>query len=145
LKTSSRMLAKSSKRETVSRKTREKFELLCVRSCFRIPRRGKRGSDREVAEILSPGIGVTSLMAAAEVKFVTTKEEARAVLDGIYADMKGYSGRDDWRSFYAVIYMTEPFYSQKDVEREFRLVKAELSWTPFVVLGAGARKKKAAK
>ena len=92
-----------------------------------------------------PDIGVTSLMAAAEVKFVTTKEEATAALDGIYADLKGYSGRDDWRSFYAVIYMTEPFYSQKDVEREFRLVKAELSWTPFVVLGAGARKKKAAK
>jgi hypothetical protein len=92
-----------------------------------------------------PDIGVRSLMAAAEVKFVTTKEEAKAALDGIYADMKGYSGRDEWRSFYAVIYMTEPFYSQKDVEREFRLVKAELSWTPFVVLGPGARKKRAAK
>jgi hypothetical protein len=90
-----------------------------------------------------PDIGVTSLMAAAEVKFVTTKEEAKAALDGIYADMKGYSGRYEWRSFYAVIYMTEPFYSQKDVEREFRLVKAELSWTPFVVLGPGARNKKA--
>jgi hypothetical protein len=88
-----------------------------------------------------PDIGVTSLMAAAEVKFATTKEEAKAALDGIYADMKGYSGRYDWRSFYAVIYMTEPFYSQKDVEREFRLVKAELSWTPFVVLGPGARQR----
>jgi hypothetical protein len=54
-----------------------------------------------------------------------------------------YSGRDEWRSFYAVIYMTEAFYSQKDVEREFRLVKAELNWTPFVVLGPGARKNNA--
>jgi REase_DpnII-MboI len=90
-----------------------------------------------------PDIGVTSLMAAAEVKFVTTKEEAKAAIDGIYSDMKGYSGRDDWRSFYAVIYMTEPFYSQKDVERDFRLVKAELSWTPFVVIGPGARARKA--
>jgi hypothetical protein len=89
-----------------------------------------------------PDIGVTSLMAAAEVKFATKREEAKAALDGIYADMKGYSGRYDWRSFYAVIYMTEPFYSQKDVEREFRLVKAELSWTPFVVLGPGARKER---
>jgi hypothetical protein len=92
-----------------------------------------------------PDIGITSLMAAVEVKFVTTKREAKAALDGIYADMKGYSGRDEWRSFYAVIYMTEPFYGQKDVEREFRLVKAELSWTPFVVFGAGTRKKRAAK
>jgi hypothetical protein len=39
--------------------------------------------------------------------------------------------------------MTEPFYSQRDVEREFRLVKAELSWTPFVVIGPGARTRKA--
>lgn len=92
-----------------------------------------------------PDIGVTSLMAAAEVKFVTTKDEATAALDGIYADMKGYSGRDEWRSFYAVIYMTEAFYSQQDIEREFRLVKAELSWTPYVVFGGGARKKKAVK
>jgi hypothetical protein len=92
-----------------------------------------------------PDIGVTSLMAAAEVKFVTTKQEAKAALDGIYADMKGYSGRDEWRSFYAVIYMTEAFYTQKDVEREFRLVKADLSWTPYVVFGSGARKKKAAR
>jgi hypothetical protein len=89
-----------------------------------------------------PDIGVISLMAAAEVKFATTKQEATVALDGIYTDMKGYSGRDDWRSFYAVIYMTEPFYSQKDAEGEFRLVKAELSWTPFVVFGGGARKNK---
>jgi hypothetical protein len=88
-----------------------------------------------------PDIGVTSLMAAAEVKFVSKKQDATAALDGIYTDMKGYSGRDEWRSFYAVIYMTEAFYSQKDVEREFRLVKAELSWTPFVILGPGAQKK----
>jgi hypothetical protein len=82
-------------------------------------------------------------VAAAEVKFATTKAEATAAMDGIYTDMKGYSGRDEWRSFYAVIYMSEPFYSQKDVEQEFRLVKAELSWTPFVVIGPGARARKA--
>jgi hypothetical protein len=40
--------------------------------------------------------------------------------------------------------MTQPFYSQKDIDREFHLVKAELSWTPFVVVGPGARKKKGA-
>ena len=81
----------------------------------------------KILKTYHPDIGVTSLMAAAEVKFVTTKDEATAAIDGIYTDMKGYSGRDEWRSFYAVIYMTEPFYSQKDVEREFRVVEAEFS------------------
>jgi hypothetical protein len=52
-----------------------------------------------MSRVNHPDIGVSSLMAAAEVKFVTTKQEAKAALDGIYADMKGYSGRDEWRSF----------------------------------------------
>ena len=86
-----------------------------------------------------PDIGVPSLMAAAEYKFIDSRADAKRALDETYADMKGYSGRYDWRSFYAVFYMTGPFYSQKDVDEEFRLVKAELSWTPIVVVGGGSR------
>jgi hypothetical protein len=87
-----------------------------------------------------PDIGVVSLMAAAEYKFIDSAEKAKRSLDEVYADMRGYGGRYDWRSFYAVFYMTRPFYSQKDVDEEFRLVKAELSWTPIVVVGAGGKK-----
>lgn len=90
-------------------------------------------------KVYKPDIGVSSLMAAAEYKFIDSQADAKKALDETYADMKGYSGRYDWRSFYAVFYMTHPFYSQKDVEEEFRLVKAELSWTPIVVVGSGAR------
>ena len=90
-------------------------------------------------KVYRPDIGVTSLMAAAEYKFIDSKTEAKKSLDEIYADMKGYSGRYEWRSFFAVFYLTAPFYSQKDVDEEFRLVKAELSWTPIVVIGRGGR------
>ena len=76
-------------------------------------------------------------MAAAEYKFIDSREKAKQSLDELYTDMKGYSGRYDWRSFYAVLYMTGPFYSQKDVDEEFRVVRADLSWTPIVVVGAG--------
>lgn len=110
--------------------------------CFAFPGQVRVNPIEKSLKTYYPDIGVTSLMAAAEVKFATKKAEATAALDGIYADMKGYSGRDEWRSFYAVIYMTKPFYTQKDVDREFKLVKAEYSWTPFVVLGPGERKKK---
>ena len=89
-----------------------------------------------------PDIGVTSLMAAAEYKFIDSKKDAKKALDEIYADMKGYKGASDWRSFYAVFYMTKSFYTQKDVEEEFRLVKAELSWTPMVMVGSGSRRTK---
>lgn len=84
-------------------------------------------------------MGVKSLMAAAEYKFVTSRIELKKALDEVYTDMKGYGGRYDWRSFYAVFYMTEPFFHQKDIDEEFRLVKSELSWTPIVVVGPGSR------
>lgn len=89
-----------------------------------------------------PDIGVPSLMAAAEYKFIDLQQEAKAALEGIYADMRGYAGHHSWRSFYAVLYMTNNFYNQADVDHEFRLVKADLNWTPLVVIGPGARKTK---
>jgi hypothetical protein len=90
-----------------------------------------------------PDIGIEPLMAAAEVKFADTEQEAKSAIDGIYTDMKGYSGHDKWRSFFGVIYMTDQFFTQEDMEREFELVRAELSWKPIVVVGPGARKKAA--
>lgn len=89
-----------------------------------------------------PDIGVPSLMAATEYKFVDSSSEAKSVLDGIYADMHGYTGHPDWRTFYAVIYMTDAFYTQADLDHEWQLVKASHSWKPIVINGRGARKKK---
>lgn len=96
-------------------------------------------------KVYKPDIGVRSLMAAAEYKFIDSATEAKAALDGIYADMRGYSGHHEWRSFYAVLYMTKPFFTQADAEAEFELVKADLSWKPMVMVGPGARPKQRAK
>jgi hypothetical protein len=84
-------------------------------------------------------IGVPALRAIAEYKYVSTKNEMKICLDGIYADMKGYGQDDAWRNFYAVLYMTGPFYHQEEVEHEFALVNADVNWTPIVVQGPGAR------
>jgi hypothetical protein len=99
-------------------------------------------ADIPIAKIIKPykpDIGVMSLMAAAEYKFIDSKAEVKTALDGIYTDMKGYSGNYHWRNFYAVLYMTDAFYTQKEIDAEFRLVKAELSWKPIVVVGKGGR------
>jgi hypothetical protein len=85
-------------------------------------------------------IGIPSLRAVIEYKYVKSSDEMKACLDGIYADMKGYSGEDSWRIFYAVFYMTEPFFRQDEVEKEFALVTAELNWIPVVVSGPSSRK-----
>lgn len=86
-------------------------------------------------------LGIPSLRTMVEFKFITSQSEMKAALDGVYADMKGYK-HPDWETFYGVFYMTGPFYTQQDVEHEFKFVGADRSWTPIVVQGLGERKKK---
>lgn len=85
-------------------------------------------------------LGVPALRAVVEYKYVSNKNEMKACLDGIYSDMKGYGQDDAWRNFYAVFYMTGPFYRQEEVEHEFALVNADVNWTPIIVQGPGSRK-----
>lgn len=87
-------------------------------------------------------IGVPSINAVAEYKFAKTKEEMKACLDGIYTDMYGYSGHEEWRHFFAVFYMKEHFFTQLHVEREFKKVGAKSNWTPIVLVGPTAQKAK---
>lgn len=92
-----------------------------------------------------PDFGVRSLNAAVEYKFIDSAKEAKTALDGTFADMKGYAGTFEWRHFYAVYYMTDAFFTQRDVEAAYKLVGAERNWTPIVVYGKGARIKRRAK
>lgn len=87
-----------------------------------------------------PDIGVRSLHAAVEYKYADTKEKVKVALDAIYSDMRTYAGHTDWRTFYGVIYMTGPFYTQKDIEHEWRLLRTDISWTPIVIVGPGGKK-----
>jgi hypothetical protein len=84
-----------------------------------------------------PDLGVRSLKAAAEYKYADTEQRVKEVLDGIYADMRGYAGDHRWKTFYAVIYMTQPFYSQQQIEKEFRNVSADRNWIPILLTGPG--------
>lgn len=107
-----------------------------------------RDAQREVSaaqifKVYRPDIGVASLMAAAEYKYVDSDVALKKALDEIYADMRGYAGHPDWRNFYAVIYMTAPFSHQKDWDEQFRFAKADANWTPIIVNGGGERRARA--
>ncbi|MGH6753085.1 MAG: hypothetical protein ACREDP_13045, partial [Bradyrhizobium sp.] len=102
----------------------------------------KEVSAAKTFKVYKPDIGVASLMAAAEYKYVDSETALKKALDDIYADMRGYSGHYDWRTFYAVIYMTAPFAHQKEWEEEFRFAKADVNWTPIIVNGPGEPKRK---
>jgi hypothetical protein len=99
----------------------------------------------QLVKTYRPDFGVRSLMAAAEIKFATSEQEIKTSLDGIYTDMKGYSGHPDWRTFFAVIYTTEAILNQDKLEKECRGVSAEKNWSSIIVVGPGGRKAKQGK
>lgn len=90
-------------------------------------------------------IGVFSLSAVAEYKYINTEDEMRTSLDGIYSDMKSYKHGGDWNHFFAVFYMTSPFFTQAEVDSAFREVRAEQHWQAIVLNGDGTRTKGADK
>jgi hypothetical protein len=97
----------------------------------------------QVTKTYKPDIGVRSLKAAAEYKYATSEEEAKKIIGGFYEDMRGYAGSDDWKYFYAVVYMTSPFFTAEQIKAEFNAVGVDESWIPILVHGQGKRKPKA--
>lgn len=96
----------------------------------------------KVSKTYKPDIGVKRLKSAIEYKFVDSEEEAKTAIGGIFEDIQGYEGSDDWTTFYAVIYMTDNFLTQDQVKAEFKLSKVPHHWKPLVVYGKGKRKSK---
>ena len=89
-----------------------------------------------------PDLGVKSLKVAAEYKFADSAEEVKHAVGGLYEDMRGYAGSEDWKFFYAVIYMTDAFFTQEQIMSEFNHAEADDNWKPILVFGKGERKKR---
>jgi len=90
-----------------------------------------------------PDIGIKSLSTAIEYKFADSVEEVKKAVGGLYEDMRGYSGSKDWTNFYAVIYMTDAFFTQQQIMSEFEHTSEDENWKPLLVIGKGARAKRA--
>lgn len=88
-----------------------------------------------------PDIGIKSLKIAAEYKFADSAKEVKKAIGGLYEDMRGYAGSEDWKHFLAVVYMTDAFFTQQQIMAEFRHTKADDNWKPILIIGKGARKK----
>ncbi len=92
-----------------------------------------------------PDIGIKSLKTAAEYKFADSANEVKTAIGGLYEDMRGYAGSEDWKNFFAVVYMTDAFFTQQQIMAEFKHTNADNNWKPILVIGKGARKKKSSK
>jgi len=96
----------------------------------------------KVSKIYKPDVGVKSLKAAIEYKFVDSKEEMKKSIGGIFEDIHGYEGSLDWTTYYAVFYVTDNFMTIDQIKAEFKLSSVPHNWEPIVVFGKGARKNK---
>lgn len=85
-------------------------------------------------------LGVPSLRALIEVKYALNEAELRSELDGIFADINGYSGDPQWNRFFAVFYTATPAAAPERLIEEFKLSRVDISWTPIIVHGSGTRR-----
>lgn len=92
-----------------------------------------------------PDFGLTELGIAVEYKFASNEQEVKTALDGIFSDMQGYAGSREWTTFYAVIYMTGPFYTAEQIESHTKLAEGRQNWKILPVYGIGTKKPKATK
>lgn len=117
----------------------------CVRAeIFKVLKYGFRQVEREIKtpkefKTYQIDLGIRSLRAAAEYKFIDSEADAKAAMDGIYADMHGYGGTQDWSYFFAVLYQTGPFITQSKTDHEMQIVRADRSWSAIIVTGPGGR------
>ena len=96
----------------------------------------------KVSKSYKPDIGIKKLKTAIEYKFVDSPQEAKTTIEGVFADIKGYAGSEDWKNFYAVFYMTDNFLTQFQIEEEFKISDVPSNWKPILVFGNGGRKNK---
>ncbi len=95
----------------------------------------------KVSKSYRPDIGIRSLKAAVEFKFCDSEEELKRAIGGVFEDVSGYEGSEDWKNFYAVFYTTDLFMTLAQVEAEFRLSKVDRRWKPIMVHGKGTRRR----
>lgn len=97
----------------------------------------------KVTKVYKPDIGIKSLKTAIEYKFIDSEEEYSVAVGGIYEDIHGYSGSEDWTTFIAVLYMTEAFRNPAQLEADWEMSKVPQTWIPILVHGRGERVKRA--
>ena len=93
----------------------------------------------KVSKAYKPDIGIKSLKTAIEYKFVDSEQEVKTAIGGIFEDINGYEGSNDWTTFYAVIYMTDNFMTESQIKAEFELSKVPYNWKPIIAFGKGKR------
>ena len=84
-------------------------------------------------------MGIKSLKIAIEYKFADSIQDLKTCVDGIYTDLIGYDGSEDWTNFYAVIYQTDHFMTEDQILQDLDFKKLKHNWKLILVYGRGSR------
>ena len=91
-----------------------------------------------VVKNFRPDSGIFSLKTVIEFKFVDSEEEFKRATSGLFEDSVGYKGSSDWNRYLSLVYQTNAFGTERQLESEFKL-KALINWKPILVTGPGSR------
>lgn len=89
----------------------------------------------KVLKTFKPDFGIPSLKKVSEYKFVKSKEEANKVIGGIYEGCLGYSGRNDWNRFFAIIFMNDFDNTNEQIEEEIKMSNDPDNWEFILTIG----------
>lgn len=109
-----------------------------IRSVFPDCKREK--SINHIFKTYKSDFGISSIKTLIEIKYADSEAELKNEIDGIYADMRGYSGDHQWKNFFALFYTTKAIAAQSRIDEEFKLANADISWKPIIVHGTGHRR-----
>jgi hypothetical protein len=82
-----------------------------------------------------PDILIPELFAAVEYKYASTEEKLKSTIEQIAADVKGYTGDNDYNIFYAVFYVTTDFWGLEKFRNVWNENKFPHNWVPVYVVG----------
>lgn len=96
----------------------------------------------KTVKTFKPDIGIKSLSLAIEYKYATSAEEVKTCIGGISEDVSGYANSKEWTNFIGVLYLTEAFFTDDQIQEQFRQNAIPSNWEIITVYGRGTRKKK---
>lgn len=83
----------------------------------------------------NPGILIPELFAAVEYKYASSEQKLKTTIEQIAADVKGYTGDNDYNIFYAVFYVTTDFWGLEKFKIVWRENDFSPNWIPIYVVG----------
>lgn len=89
----------------------------------------------KTAQEYKPDILIPELAAAVEYKYADSESRLKTTIAQIADDVKGYTGDDDYRHFFAVFYVKADYWGSEKFRSVWREKKFPRNWRAYYVVG----------